>query len=264
MPSFTASVDDYFVYDFSYHFSDIENDTLSYELSMKDGSILPSWINLNSSTGKISGIPSSANISDLDLELKIIDKNNGFITQDINIDVIVTQITYGTDKDDLLRFQYEPEGLDNNIINALGGNDTIYTYSGDDIVNGGLGNDNLLGGDGNDILNGDLGNDTLQGENGDDILTGGAGNDYLYGGAGNDKYIYSIGDGIDYIQDGNANDIDAIEFQEGILKENLIFVKNGNDLRIYFNIEGMESDYIITPLKNKHKIINLHIEPLDV
>jgi Ca2+-binding RTX toxin-like protein len=64
-----------------------------------------------------------------------------------------------------------------NVLNGLGGNDTLYGYGGADTISGGAGNDalfggndndSLLGGDGRDILNGDAGNDTMKGGNGND------------------------------------------------------------------------------------------------
>ncbi len=68
-----------------------------------------------------------------------------------------------------------PIGLDDNIVNALVGNDTVYL---------GIGGDIAYGGDGDDVLYGEAGDDYLFGENGNDILIGGEGNDIIDGGAG--------------------------------------------------------------------------------
>lgn len=68
-----------------------------------------------------------------------------------------------------------PIGNENNLIFALGGNDTVTTGTGDDQIHGGDGQDTLSAGGGHDFLYGDTGNDTL---------TGSLGNDWLYGGGG--------------------------------------------------------------------------------
>lgn len=86
-----------------------------------------------------------------------------------------------------------------NVIDALGGDDTVYVLQGNDVVYGGSGNDFIDGGAGNDLLNGGngndrllggVGNDVILGGDGDDVLTGGGGSDAMSGGAGNDTYIF--------------------------------------------------------------------------
>uniref|UniRef100_B8HRH6 Hemolysin-type calcium-binding region n=1 Tax=Cyanothece sp. (strain PCC 7425 / ATCC 29141) TaxID=395961 RepID=B8HRH6_CYAP4 len=79
--------------------------------------------------------------------------------------------------------------------------DVMFGYAGDDILSGGPGDDTLHGGLGNDRLLGGAGNDFLYGNAGDDCLEGGPGYDHLRGGAGNDRYIYTLGDGFDRIED---------------------------------------------------------------
>ncbi|WP_447859842.1 calcium-binding protein [Nitrospira calida] len=95
-----------------------------------------------------------------------------------------------------------PIGDDNNLIHALGGNDTIvsgagddqlYGEDGDDEIYGKGGHDRIYGGAGHDTINGDdsltpvTGNDYLDGGEGDDLLQGSAGSDVILGGAGNDN-----------------------------------------------------------------------------
>lgn len=84
------------------------------------------------------------------------------------------------------------------VVNAGGGDDTVYGSLGGDTIDGGAGedmvfggeeDDSLSGGADNDTLWGDLGNDTLNGNDGDDKLIGGGGDDYLEGNAGNDLMI---------------------------------------------------------------------------
>ncbi|MBB3313467.1 Ca2+-binding RTX toxin-like protein [Rhizobium sp. BK196] len=60
---------------------------------------------------------------------------------------------------------------------------------------------------------GTAGDDTLFGTSAHDLFDGGQGNDYLLGGYGADTYLYSAGDGTDYIDD-EANS----EYQVDILK----------------------------------------------
>jgi Ca2+-binding RTX toxin-like protein len=91
-----------------------------------------------------------------------------------------------------------------NIINGLGGNDTIYGKDGNDTLNGGEGNDWLSGGEGNDWLYGGAGEDELHGDNGNDRLYGGAGKDKLWGGDGSDVNV-TLGWGATIIDDGHGN-----------------------------------------------------------
>jgi Ca2+-binding RTX toxin-like protein len=91
--------------------------------------------------------------------------------------------------------------LGNDVINALGGNDTVFgdacgvkakagasaaATGGNDTIHGGGGNDTLYGAGGNDKLFGDAGKDKLFGGGGSDKLTGGPGVNKYDGGAGND------------------------------------------------------------------------------
>ncbi len=110
-----------------------------------------------------------------------------------------------------------------NLIEGLGGDDTIAGGAGNDSVNGGAGNDGILGNTGDDFLVGSAGDDTLLGDNGSDQLFGGAGNDQLFGGAqvdtlaggdGDDLLNGELGDdalyggnGLDTLDGGDGNDL---------------------------------------------------------
>lgn len=83
---------------------------------------------------------------------------------------------------------------DADLVNGLGGNDTLRGEAGDDTLNGGDGNDKILGGVGNDILSGQNGNDTLKGNAGADQMNGGEGDDLLKGGRGEDTLNGGTGD----------------------------------------------------------------------
>ena len=151
-------------------------------------------------------------------------------------------------------------------VNALGGNDRVYTGAGNDTVDGGSGNDLISAGDGDNTIDGGLGNDTLNTGNGTDIVIGGEGNDSLYssygndmldggagddiltsyydnntfiggtgndtmnGGYGNDTYVLNIDDGADTIYDRGG--VDTLQFGEGIEQSDLSFIRSGDDLII--------------------------------
>jgi serralysin len=90
------------------------------------------------------------------------------------------------------------------ILNGLGGNDTINSQDGTDTLFGGSGNDTLNAGNDDDTLNGDSGNDRLNGDSGDDTLNGGSGNDKLNGGSGNDTLNGDSGN--DKLKGGDGDD----------------------------------------------------------
>jgi len=85
------------------------------------------------------------------------------------------------------------------------GNDILFGRNGDDFLSGGDGDDTLNGVNGNDILNGFDGNDQIIGNNGDDVLIGGLGNDTLFGLNGNDLINGNEGD--DTIVGGAGDDV---------------------------------------------------------
>lgn len=104
-------------------------------------------------------------------------------------------------------------GDQDDLYDALGGNDRIDGRGGNDLLWGRAGIDELIGGDGNDTLDGGDDDDRLNGEDGNDTLDGGAsGNDELDGGGGNDTLISAEGhdflngsDGADSYRIGTGN-----------------------------------------------------------
>jgi Ca2+-binding RTX toxin-like protein len=139
-------------------------------------------------------------------------------------------------------------------------NEVIQGLGGADSINGGNGADEIHGGDGNDLLEGggslisnESDSDTLFGGAGDDILdggirtdtadvgssfTGGAGNDQLFGGSGTDFYFFNLGDGNDIITDeslfANGHNIfspeDSVFFGPGITKDTIGARYSGADI----------------------------------
>ncbi|MEP1898404.1 MAG: cadherin-like domain-containing protein [Ascidiaceihabitans sp.] len=129
-------------------------------------------------------------------------------------------IVDGTNNADLIDVNYngDPEGdhIDNNdeilagegpqddIVDALGGDDTINSGEGNDEVFAGSGSDYAEGGTGDDVLYGDGGaGGPDNGPDGDDTLLGGEGQDTIFGEGGNDVLLGGSGD--DSI-DGGADD----------------------------------------------------------
>lgn len=87
-------------------------------------------------------------------------------------------------------------GLNDDTVDALGGNDVVWGGSGHDTVNGGSGADTIFGGTGNDSLSGSDGADSLYGQNGHDHLSGGNDNDLLDGLGGNDTLLGGAGNDV--------------------------------------------------------------------
>lgn len=139
------------------------------------------------------------------------------------------EVIFGTDRRDLIRGSnavgetlYGNGGRD--IIDGLGGNDTL---------RGGLDADRLRGGDGKDVLYGDAGDDTLYGGEGNDRVFGGADKDKIWGEEGNDTL--SGGDGDDQIEDGSFTSTSEILsfvnrwYVDGVLVSGKTNVLKGDD-----------------------------------
>ena len=121
-------------------FFDPDHDTLSYSITMSDGSGLPPWLVFDAATRTLSGTP------------------DGLDTGTLAIRV--------TGKDGA--------GLSTSSVFDL----TIETSS--NVINGTSGADKLVGTAANDIIQGFAGSDTLDGKAGADTMAGGDGNDVYY------------------------------------------------------------------------------------
>ncbi|MEP3348016.1 MAG: hypothetical protein ABJN34_03320 [Litoreibacter sp.] len=89
--------------------------------------------------------------------------------------------TEGSDIIDAAFIDAEGEAVGNtaDVINGLGGDDTINSGNGSDIIYGGDGNDTINGGRGSNTIYGGAGDDTIYVID-NSIVDGGAGDDYLY------------------------------------------------------------------------------------
>jgi len=142
-------------------------------------------------------------------------------------------------------------GIGNNVIDGLGGIDTVsYGYATSAVTvslavataqaTGGSGSDtllnieNLTGSAYNDKLTGNAAANGLTGGAGNDTLDGGAGADALVGGLGNDIYVLGRGYGIDTIteNDATADNTDVAQFASDIAIDQLWFQKVGNNLEV--------------------------------
>ena len=123
-------------------------------------------------------------------------------------------------------------GNGHDYIEGGNGNDKLYGNDGRDTLLGGDGNDYLDGGVENDLLHGGNGNDTIRGGDSDDEIYGDAGNDRLYGDAGVNTFHFAVGDGNDIVYSGQGHDI--LDFGSLDLMTDFRFVKNGNDLIVYY------------------------------
>ena len=172
----------------------------------------------------------------------------------------------GSDVVDLtsLRYDYGDVTIDggggDDVLWSSSGNDVLLGGSGSDRMDGGAGKDYLYGGSGNDrmsggemedILQGGSGRDTLKdlsptasslldGGSGDDVLedrtgstlfVGGRGNDTIRLGGGSDIIAFNRGDGSDTVVTTRAGDA-TLSLGVGIRVRDLAFRRSGDDLRL--------------------------------
>lgn len=136
-----------------------------------------------------------------------------------------------TDKNSPFRHIYGGSGNDtlkaaveDSVMHAFGGDDTVYGSKGNDVIYGNEGNDIIYAGNGNDYVYGGEGNDTIDGKEG---------NDFLYGGSGDDTYIFGKNYGTDIINDTEG--VSTIRLADGISLEDLKINAVGENVVIGIN-----------------------------
>ena len=166
-----------------------------YSATLKDGSALPSWLQIDATTGALHG--NAPGVGSLSLIVQATDAQGQSVQQSLDVKIELNRIEAVEGKQ------------------SLGGN-------GDDYIIGTAGDNQLLGGLGSDMLVGGDGADQIWGEDGDDQLLGGVGNDSLQGNAGND--MIDAGEGDDWLWGGQGNDI-----QKGGDGHDLLWGEDGDD-----------------------------------
>ena len=131
------------------------------------------------------------------------------------------------DRIDPAPFHIDAGTIENIVINANGGDDTITAGNGlaaliSLTIDGGAGNDTIAGGDGNDQLFGGDGND---------FIDGNGGNDVAHLGTGDDVFQWDPGDGSDVVE-GEAG-VDTLLFNGANLNEKIDISANGD--RVLFS-----------------------------
>ncbi|MDP3688644.1 MAG: putative Ig domain-containing protein, partial [Sulfurimicrobium sp.] len=142
-------------------------DTLSYSVTLADGSALPSWLGFDAATRTFSGTPDTPGT--ISVWVTANDSGNLSASDIFDIAVSVSNLT----------------------LNGTSGVDTL---------NGGAGDDTLIGLGGNDVLNGNAGNDRLDGGTGSDKMLGGAGNDTYVVSVSTDVITENTDEGIDSVE----------------------------------------------------------------
>ncbi len=159
------------------------------------------------------------------LVIKDFRKGEEYANYDLEFDGVKMHVTdqgspfrhiYGGNGDDVLKAV-----VDDSIMHAFGGIDTVYGSDGNDIIYGNEGDDVLYAGSGNDLV---------YGGDGDDILDGGEGDDFLYGGSGNDTYVFGRNYGTDIISDSEG--VSTIKIADGISLDELDIISVGENIVI--------------------------------
>lgn len=152
----------------------------------------------------------------------------------------------GGESDDVLQ-----AAVDDSIMHAFGGNDTvtgskgndiIYGNGGNDSINAGAGNDVVYGGADDDMISGADGDDIIRGEAGCDTLDGGSGNDYLFGGLGDDTYVFAENYGRDIVED--CDGVSTIRLGGSLTMESVSVCRAGDEAVIHIN--GTEDMLVIS------------------
>ena len=103
------------------------------------------------------------------------------------------------------------EGVGDDLVNGLGGDDKTFGGAGADEMSGGFGDDFVIGGPGSDSIHSDIldFHPSGSGHRGNDVLIGGGGEDFFYANEGHRDTIFCDG-GRDWV-DADRRDIVAAD-----------------------------------------------------
>lgn len=176
------------------------------------------------------------------LVIKDFRKGEEYANYDLEFDGVKMHVTdkgspfkhiFGGNGDDVLKAV-----VDDSIMHAFGGNDTVYGSDGNDVIYGNEGNDAIYAG---------IGDDIVYGGDGNDILDGGKGSDFLYGGSDNDTYVFGRNYGTDIISDSEG--VSTIKIADGISLDELDIISVGEDIVI--SLSDSEDKLIINGFAEK-------------
>jgi Ca2+-binding RTX toxin-like protein len=135
-------------------FSDVDSTTLTYSLT-RVGGALPTWLQINASTGVITSVGNIPSTGAGAYNLQVT-ASDGSLTTNSTFTLTVLNLIGTTAADTLT---------------GSAGNEQLDGLAGTDRLSGLGGNDTLLGGDGNDTLEGGAGADVLNGGNNTDLAS---------------------------------------------------------------------------------------------
>ena len=152
------------------------------------------------------------------------------------------------------------------------GDDILYYDQQDNIINPLAGNDTVYAGYGNDVIHLTFGNNQVYADDGNDVIISGYGNDYIEGGLGNDHYIFHKNFGKDTILNFNPNqaDKDVLDFSGSLKSTQTQIIRQDNDLIIqekrhpeniltvqnFFEKDG-QGDYAVQEIIFKDKSLDI-------
>jgi len=172
-------------------FTDVDSaDTISYSVTLADGSAIPSWLSFDTSTHTFSGTPDSSSSGAVAVKVTATDSSGVSVSDDFVISIT-------------------------NHIAGTSGNDYLTGTDQADLIDGYAGSDEIHGGAGDDILSGGADNDSLSGEAGNDT--------YLFGRGDGQDTIY-----LDY--DTSAGKMNVLQFKAGIAASDVVVTRLSTSL----------------------------------
>lgn len=146
-------------------FEDVDGDSLTIELTLADGSPVPSWITFDGATLHVQA-PTGLNQT---LDVKVV-ASDGELSAEVPfaLTIVAANEILGTAGNDQISGTNAADH-----IYGYAGADTIDALDGADVIDGGAGNDQIIAGQGDDVVNGGDGDDVIHPGAGADILDGG-------------------------------------------------------------------------------------------